>query len=451
MRRLLAETGNNQGIIWDLEINKRTILSGAQGSVTSATFDCSGRRVAIASGENVIRIYDIAHIRDYARLPIKGEPVGALTNSNEVAILREGGIPTIINLYTDEIYPFPKHVFKQKVGKMAVSQSGNLVLLHNTDGHIQIVRISDSAIISMNTITKSQWLEVALFSHNEQELIGVFSDLFPLRWCTSDGSSLEAVIHNNDKREREITAITYTKQGGLIFGNKNFEVLYFRQNDSGEFKLSYAGGKHTNRINHIDINSDGTRAVSCSEDNMVKIYAIENNFMRVIEEEKLEEPVVKAIFACDDRKLVIIEGDTARISVLDIETWNREILPQKSPTENVNIDIDDSDLTQLEIGQTSPPEKVKIDMELIPNDSNRIVVHINSKVTIWDLSNLRELAVFENKEKTVYGVLCSRNGDYLLTWDTDYSISKYRIFDDYEGLKKYRHEGYCASLPVNIC
>jgi WD40 repeat protein len=389
--RILSGSADNTLRIWDAQkgVALGEPLSGHTNTVLSVTFNRDGKRILSGSADNTLRIWDAQ------QGVVLGEPLrGHLSAVLSVAFspdskrIVSGGADNTLRLWDAQlgiVLGEPLRGHTDKVTSVAFSTDGKRIVSGSADNTLRLWDADKGATLGESLIGHANTVFSVAFSPDGKRIVSASGDNTLRLWDADKGIALGEPLRGHDN---EVTSVAFSPDGkcivsgsadgtvrqwdankGVALGEplrSSSKVTSFAFSPDGKrivsggkdkilwvwnaylsdtrdmFKLRDARqgvglGGHTNAVESVAFSPDGTRIVSGSADNTLRLWDARQG-------DVLGEPlrghtswVASVAFSPDGKRIVSGSADnTLRVRPFDGDGWADvlcAILPRNMTTE----------------------------------------------------------------------------------------------------------------------
>lgn len=280
----LSGAGDGSLVLWDLETGG-TIgqIEAHSDAVTAVAFSNDGRLAFSASVDDTVQVWNLADGTLIQTLRVPGDDLLALTvnpNTTEIIVgLRLGGLIRW-NYVTTETMAFGTvslYTHSGAVNSVAYNPSGSWVISGGEDQRVIVWDVATGAAIQLFETHQGAVNGVA-FSPDGRTALSGGDDNFVYWWNTVP-SEVDRVLAQNrlrDELKDNILSTAYDPTGNFLLATDLYTHLVLYNTNTGRTQRIYQEGPrasaHTDAINTIAFNPDGTRFVTGGDDNRLLVW-----------------------------------------------------------------------------------------------------------------------------------------------------------------------------------
>ncbi|ACC78809.1 hypothetical protein [Nostoc punctiforme] len=327
-------TGSPDDILklWKLDTNKEITLKGSTNKITTIDFSPDGNLVAAASADNFVRLWRssdgtfIGHLKGNTKqvtnvsFSPNSQIIATISDDNKVQLWNSRDRSLIQALKTDS--DKVTTVIFSHDSKMLAICDDNLVKLYKSDGTPVKPLIGHNA--------KVQSVE---FSPDDKKLMSVSANSGEIKiWDISNSEPLQSIDNYG------MISAKFNPNGKYITSiNQNYTVKLWTV--EGEPRATLKG--HNDTITKVDFSHDGTKIVTSSADNTIKIWDINQLLLKKYNYEPLTlQKHIKGVndvaFSFDNKYIASASAD----NTVNIYNGNGNFIKQLSGFSNgINDDI----------------------------------------------------------------------------------------------------------------
>ena len=242
-------------------------LEGHTGSVWSVTFSSDGKRLASASRDQTIKLWDVATGKESLALKGHTAEVGCVVFSPDGQRLASASTDRTVKVWDaatgQELLTLKGHTFA--VVSVAFSPDGQRLASASLD---QTVKVWGATTGEESLTLKGHTSDVksVTFSPDGQRLASASKDKTVKVWDATTGQeSLTLKGHTNS-----VYSVVFSPDGKRLASASWDQTVKVWDATSGEETLTLTG--HTDWVNRVAFSHDGLRLASASKDKTVKVW-----------------------------------------------------------------------------------------------------------------------------------------------------------------------------------
>ncbi|CAI7622343.1 unnamed protein product [Penicillium manginii] len=416
-KRLASASHDNTVKIWDSITGQcASTLKGHSGSVYSVCWSQDGSRLVSSSHDKTVRIWDLATGRCVLILEGHSEQVNSAFWSQDESLLASASSDTTVRIWDPVngncVFNLQGHsapvysIYWQKYGRNLASISIDKdVRIWDTDTGECLFTIKDTCKEGDNDAVMSiAWLL------NESRLALVSGKMKIRIWDLTTGKCISIL----EGHHSWVTSMAWSQDGRRLASASHDKTVRVWDLATGQCKLILDG--HTQPVNSVAWSQDGNRLASASWDNTVKIWDPFNG--KIISTlEGHSAPISSICWPQNERRLASASFDKT------IRIWNPETGQLASVFER-HID-----------------EIISI---LWSQDGSRIAsASFDRTVRIWDPTSGRCILTIRGHSGPIYSISWSRDGRLLASGSGDTTVG---IWNSVTGQRMSTLEGHSRQV-----
>ncbi len=407
-KRLASASSDQTVKVWDVTSGQETLtLEGHTGSVMSVVFSADGKRLASASDDQTVKVWD--------------------ATSGEETLTLKG--------HTRQV----ESVAFRPDGKQLASAS-----------HDQTVKVWD-AISGQETLTlnghNGQVISVA-FSPDGKRLASASWDKTVKVWDATSGQETLTLKGHTDT----VTSVAFSPDGKRLVSGSWDKTMKVWDATGGQETLTLKG--HTDWVTNVAFSADGKRLASASHDLTVKVWDATSGQETLTLNEHIQ--IVKCVAFSADGKRLASASDDQTVKVWDA-TGRKEMLTLKGHTNfvtSVAFSADGTRLASASLDQTMKLWNTTNGHEALTlkghnggvrgvafnADGTRLASASDDQtLKMWDATSGEELLTLKGHTGSVMGVAFSPDGERLASASWDHTVKVWDVTSGQETLTLTGH------------
>jgi WD40 repeat protein len=389
-KRLASASWDRTVIVWDLDTrNALATLEGHKDAVFGVAFSPDGRRLASASWDNTVIVWDVDTHQALATLEGHKDRVFAVTFSPDGKGLASASWDNTVIVWDvgtrKALARFEGH--KDRVFGVAFSPDGKRLASASWDSTVIVWDVSTRKALARLEGHKDRVFGVA-FSPDGKRLASASSDHTVIVWDMDTRKALTTLGH-----ERAVNAVAFDPEGKrLASASSDRAVIMW---DVGTRKALATLEGHKDRVFGVAFSPDGKRLASASSDRTVIVWDVDTHqALATLEGHK--DAVFGVAFSPDRKRLASTSWDRTVI-VWDVDTHKT--------------------LATLE----GHKDKV-FGVAFSPTGGRLASASWDHTVVVWDVDTRMALATLEGHKDRVFGVAFSPDGKRLASASSDHTV-----------------------------
>ncbi|MEE2906386.1 MAG: protein kinase [Planctomycetota bacterium] len=416
--------------------------------VTAAAFDSSAIRLATATMSGQIHVWDVLTGREIASWPNPVNSIETLTfspNGNVLHIQSKNDSHALLDLQTGFVIAeptgawslnddwstlvtaqdsftltiksltntsSPRSILVNSPTATAFSSQGDRLVTADSSGNIHVWDLSETELKGLRVGHHQTSVTHVSFADDDNRILAV-SRTGPRLWSASGHDRVEEL----DLQDNTPAHLAFTPGlPWLVNGTRDGDILIIDM-DTGDTISRLSG--HEGEIVHLLHVADGTRLVSTSRDNTIRLWNLQTGQQMYSADYSwwTETPI-----ALDSTtNLLVIPDRKQNLQLVDVNNGEiRSVL--KGHRERV---------TQLEFDSTG---------------TRLATADAEGGIRLWGLENDRLLALLQSHDQSVTGLAFSSDGSRLLSGSEDGSI---KIWDPRVG-REFTDLQIFAQMPIRV-
>ncbi len=331
----LATASHDETVrIWDLANGHELVIyAGHKSKVRCLAWSLDGKFIASAGNEKAIKIWDANTGKDKTTIKATGEEVKSIALSKDGKHVFTGQLnvpgnpPNGLFVHETDTGNLVREVrdFQNLIETICMNHEGNILAVGDGNGN---VRLFQYPLFVTNANQPAYWIQQdpnggtyhLTFSPDDKTLVRIspFSiKFYATPQPDAPGQVAAPRFILNTPAGNPPKCAVYSKDGKSLFvGNydgtiSNWDAETYQK--IGEFKNA-----HKSAVNHLVFTPDGTRLASCSSDFAVRLWDFDV-VMQSRDFEGHDGPVWTAVFSPDGTKILTASADKT------VRVWNRDI------------------------------------------------------------------------------------------------------------------------------
>lgn len=256
-------------VVWDILADAKIREWGGLSDRVSIAFSSDGLRVAAASLDGTVRLYDVINNLE---LPALQAHIGGALHvafSPDGKLLASTGVDRIVRIWNAQngvpLRALSTKDVRQELTTVAFDPSGKRVFAANREGRLVAWEVSSNAQI-YSVRVPIQLTDIAFSPDGNFIAVGGISTIVSVLQVDNG-----AVVSNITLPFNQTTALAFSVDNGILFVGGSSDRIAAYALVSGKPLTTIRG--HTGLITDIAVSPDGTRLVSTSDDGTVRIWS----------------------------------------------------------------------------------------------------------------------------------------------------------------------------------
>ncbi|HEY2290720.1 MAG TPA: hypothetical protein VGM86_08465 [Thermoanaerobaculia bacterium] len=302
-KRLASASADNSVILWDVDSRKKiATLEGHMGSVYSVAFSPDGKRLASASADNSVILWDVNSRNPIASLEGHNDPVyGVAFSPDGKRLASASGDTTLILWDVDSRKPIATlEGHKAAVSGVAFSPDGKRLASASSDTTVILWDVDSRTPIATPEGHKYEVYSVA-FSPDGKRLASASGDTVIL-WDVDSRKPIATLERHKDA----VSGVAFSPDGKRLASASADNTVILWDVDSHKPLATLEG--HKNKVYSVAFSPDGKRLASASWDRTVILWDVDNRKpLATLEGHK--NAVYSVAFSPDGKRLASASAD----------------------------------------------------------------------------------------------------------------------------------------------
>ncbi|KAL2887302.1 Vegetative incompatibility protein HET-E-1 [Ceratocystis lukuohia] len=424
-------------------------LEGHGSFVTSVMFSKDGQRLASASWDNTIKIWDATSGVCLQTLEGHDRGVTSVVFSNDGQQLASGSRDNTVKIWdaTSDacLQTFRDH--DDEVTSVVFSNDGQRLASASSDTTVKIRDATSGACLQALEGHDREVMSV-VYSNDGQRLASGSWDNTVKIWDTTSGACLQTL----EGHGWNVTSVVFSNDGQRLASGSSDNTAKIWDATSGECLQTLEG--HSSFVMSVVFSNDGQRLASGSWDNTIKIWdATSGSVLQTLEGH--DRGVTSVVFSNDGQQLasgswdktVKIWDTTSRAFVQTLEGHDRGVTSmvfsndgQRLASGSYDKTVKIWDATSGACLKTLDGHGWNVTSVVFSNDGQRLASGSDDKtVKIWDATSGACLTTLGGHDEWVTSVVFSNDGQQLASGSDDKTV---KIWDAASGACLKTLEGH---------
>ena len=411
-QRLASASGDQTVRIWDSTTGKELFaLKGHAGFVRSVAFSPDGQRLASASGDQTVKIWDSATGKELFALKGHAGSVRSVAFSSDGQRLATASDDQTVRIWDSatgkELLALKGHV--GFVRSVAFSPDGQRLASGSDD---QTVKIWDSATDKETLALKGHdgMVWSVAFSPDGQRLASASNDKTVRIWDSASGKELFTLKGHAGW----VRSVAFSPDSQRLATGSDDQTVKIWDSATGKELLALKG--HAGGVRSVAFSPNGQRLASASYDNTVKVW---------------DSATGKELFA--------LKGQASVVSSVAFSPVGQRVA---SVSADQTVKIWDS-ATGKELLALKGHARPVWSVAFSPDGQRLATGSDDQTVKIWDSATGKELLALKGHAGRVWSVAFSPDGQRLASGSSDQTV---RIWDSVTGKELLALKGHAGSV-----
>ncbi|MDF2386612.1 hypothetical protein JMG10_34440 [Nostoc ellipsosporum NOK] len=266
--KLASASGDKTVKLWDVATGKELCtLTGHKNLVIKINFSPDGRLLASSSGDKTVKLWDVATGKELRTLTGHHDWVYSVKFSPDGQKLASSSNDQTIKLWDVTTGKLLRTLTGHSgwVNSVSFSPDGQKLASASADKTIKLWDITTGKVLK--TITgHHDWVRIVSFSLDGQKLVSASRDKTVKLWDVATGQLLKTFTgHTGD-----VLSVSFSPDGQKLASASRDKTVKFWDVASGKEIYTLAG--HNNSIWSVSFNPDGQKLASAGGDTIVKVW-----------------------------------------------------------------------------------------------------------------------------------------------------------------------------------
>ncbi|KAF2176924.1 WD40 repeat-like protein [Zopfia rhizophila CBS 207.26] len=436
-------------------------LEGHSSRVRSVTFSHDSARLASASSDQTVKIWDVSSGGCLQTLEGHSSEVTSVAFSHDSARLASASCDKMVKIWNASSGECLKTLegHSRSVGSVAFSQDLTRLASGSDDGTVKIWDTSSGECLQTlkghSSSGHSSWVSSIAFSHDSAWLASASYDGTVKIWDTSSGECLQTLKGHSS----EVTSVAFSHNSARLASASYDKTVKIWNASSSECLQTLEG--HSRSVGSVAFSQDLTRLASGSADGTVKIWdASSGECLQTLEGHSssvgsvaFSHDSARLASASDDKTVKIwdtssgeclqtLKGHSSWVSSM---TFSHDSAWVASASDDGTVKI--WDMSSGECLQTLKGHSSEVTSVAFSHDSARVAsASDDGTVKIWDASSGECLQTLEGHSSSVGSMAFSHDLTRLASASYDGTV---KIWDASSGECLQTLEGHSSSMTFS--
>ncbi|MET8146461.1 WD40 repeat domain-containing protein [Sphaerisporangium sp. NPDC005288] len=444
--RLASASVDKTVRVWDVATGKQvTSLNGHTSDVESAVFSSDGTRLASASADKTVRVWDMATGRQVGA-PLTGhtDTVYSVAFSPDGARLASASVDKTVRVWdvaTGRQVGAPLTGHTDGVFSVVFSPDGTRLASASVDKTVRVWDVATGRQVGAPLTGHTDAVYLVAFSPDGTRLASASADKTVRVWDVATGKQVGAPLTGHTDG---VLSVAFSPDGTrLASAGFDYTVRVWDVATGKQLGAPLTG--HINAVSSVVFSPDGTRLASASVDNTVRVWDVATGRQLGAPLTGHTSTVDSVAFSPDGTRLASASADKT-VRVWDVATGRQVGAPLTGHTDGVFSVVFSPDGTRLasasddktvrvwdvatgrQLGAPLTGHTDKVFSVAFSPDGTRLASASDDKtVRVWDVATGKQLgAPLTGHTDTVYSVAFSPDGTRLASAGLDYTV---RVWD----------------------
>jgi WD40 repeat protein len=411
-RRLASASLDGTVRVWDTATGNETLtFKGHTGPVVGVAFSPDGKQLASASGDRTVKVWDAATGQETLAFKRHKDPVLGVAFSPDGRQLASASGDQTVKVWdaaTGQVF----HTLKGHTGPVrgiAFSPDGKQLASAGGD---RTVKVWDAATGQELRTLKEHTGAVycVAFSPDGKQLASASWDLTVKVWDATTGQKLRTL----EGHAYGVLGVAFSSDGKQLASASRDRTVKVWDLATGQETLTLKG--HTDRVSGVAFSPDGRRLASAGQDGTVRVWDAATR-PKTLTFQGHAHLVQGVAFSPDGRRLASASQD-GTVRVWDAATGQETLTPKAHTCAVLGVAFSPDGRRLASAGQ-------------------------DGTVRVWDAVTGQELRSLEGHTDQVLGVAYSQDGKHLASTSRDGTV---RVWDAATGQELHTLEGHTGSV-----